>query len=121
MTVTRAVLSKLVHEVVADTIFVVTRVVVATPIMAHLMSKNKNLFLSNEGEPPTPKTAQTGIINDPLLLSRICKSLRTYPSGLTTKRAGDVRQAQQSRRKVYIRKEVRQTVALPVSEIESCK
>ena len=69
MTAIRAVLSELIHEVVADTILVVTRVMVATPIMAHLMSKNKNLFLSNEGEPPTPKTAQTGIINDPLFLS----------------------------------------------------
>ena len=70
----RAVLSKLVHEIVVATIRLVARVVVATPIMAHLMSKDENLFLSNEGDSPTLKTAQTGIIDDSFSLRRICKA-----------------------------------------------
>lgn len=57
-----AVLRKLVHQVTVPTL----RVVVATPIMAHLVPHHQCLLISNERVSPTLETTEASVVDDSL-------------------------------------------------------
>lgn len=62
-----AILSKLIHEKIVVTVWIIDRVVMTTPIMAHLVPNDENLLISNERDLPTHEVTNTSIVDNPFL------------------------------------------------------